>query len=535
MSRARLRFGLLPLLLGAVVVGSAGGSPRGDVREGGIFRISFERLDYVDPALSYSNPGWVLLDTMCARLMTHPDKPAPEGFRLVPEVAAGFPKVSRNGKTYTFTLRKGFRFSDGTQVRANAFARAIHRVLAPGVRSPGGQFMPDIAGAEEFQAGKAKSIYGVVARGSRLVIRLTRPVPDFPARTTMPFFCAVPPNLPSDPEGVPAFPAAGPYVVTEYRPGERVALRRNRFYGGNRPNHVDGFDVDLRATSTSQIFDRIERGEFDWGLAVAPEYFDPARNLAGKYGINRSQFFVKPGLLLNVLTFNVSRPLFANNPRLRRAVNFALDRRVIARVSSTSPLDRTLTDQYLPSSFPGFRDASIYPLERADVARARALARTRGGKAVFYVPDFPPPLASAQAVKRQLAAIGVTVEIESVPPGSGFLSRLADNGWDLTISLWLPDYRDPHAYINLLLDGRYARGTNLGHFDSPRYNRLMWQAGGLQGAARYRRYGALDVQLARDAAPLAALAIFNEATLVSKRVGCIVLRPTLDLTAVCLK
>jgi peptide/nickel transport system substrate-binding protein len=243
-------------------------------------------------------------------------------------------------------------------------------------------------------------------------------------------------------------------------------------------------------------------------------------------------------VLLNILTFNVSRPLFANNPRLRQAVNFAIDRRVIARVSGPNPLDRLLTDQYLPPGFPGFRDASIYPLGRPDVARARALARgnTRGGKVVFYVPDFPPPLASAQAVKQQLAAIGLTVEIEPIPPGPGGISRLADNGWDLWISLWTPDYLDPYAYLNLLVDGRYARGgTNFGQFDSPRYNRLLGQAGRLQGSARYRRYGALDVQLARDAAPLAALAIFNEATLVSKRVGCVVLRPSLDLTAVCLK
>ncbi len=63
----------------------------------------------------------------------------------------------------------------------------------------------------------------------------------------------------------------------------------------------------------------------------------------------------------------------------------------------------------------------------------------------------------------------------------------------------------------------------------------MRQAGALQGRPRYERYGALDVELARDTAPLAALSFFNEPTLVSKRVGCIVLRPTLDLTAVCLK
>ena len=56
-----------------------------------------------------------------------------------------------------------------------------------------------------------------------------------------------------------------------------------------------------------------------------------------------------------------------------------------------------------------------------------------------------------------------------------------------------------------------------------------------QSRDRDRAYGALDVRLARDAAPLAALDVLSEVTLVSARVGCIVLRPVLDLTAVCLK
>jgi len=526
------------MMLAIVVVATAAATPTSEARQGGTFRIAFQGLDYIDPALSYSSQGWALLDTTCARLMAYPDKPPPAGFRLVPEVAVDFPKISRNGKTYTFTLRSGFRFSDGTPVRASAFARAINRTLAPGIRSAAQQYTQDIAGAADVQAGKTQTAAGVVAQGNGLVVRFTRPVPDFAAMTTMPFFCAVPPTLPADPEGVGAFPAAGPYFVSEYRPGERVVLRRNRFYGGKRPHLVDGFEADLRATSVTEVLDRVERGDADWGGAGAPEYFEPGRGLAAKYGVNRSQFFVKPGLILNALYFNTSRGLFGNNPRLRRAVNFALNRRALARLVSASSLDRRVTDQYLPPGLPGFRDADVYPLERANLSKARALARgtTQGGKAVFYVPDLPQPLAFAQLIKRQLAAIGLEVELEAIPPRS-LGGRLQAEGerWDLTLSLWVPDYLDPYAYINLLLDGRFVPGTNLARFDSPKYNRLMRQAGRLRGQDRYRAYGELDVRLAREAAPLAALSFFNEPTLVSKRVGCVVLRPVLDLTAACLK
>ena len=153
------------MLVGAGAVGSAPA-----VRDGGIFRITFHQpsgMDHVDPALASTLPGWAVLDTTCARLMTYPDKPPPAAFRSAPEVAAGVPKVSADLRTYTFTLRSGFRFNDGTPVRASAFAHAIYRTLAPGMNSPGAQHTRDIVGAEDVLAGRKTTVSGVTARGTR--------------------------------------------------------------------------------------------------------------------------------------------------------------------------------------------------------------------------------------------------------------------------------------------------------------------------------------------------------------------------------
>jgi len=139
----------------------------------------------------------------------------------------------------------------------------MNRTLAPEVKwSAATQYTRDIVGAAAVQAGKSATASGVVASGRRLVVRFTRPVPDFAARTTMPFFCAVPPTLPADPEGVGAIPGAGPYYVSEYVRGQRVVLERNRFYGGSRPHHVDRIVVDLQPDPGS-VLDRIESGQAD--------------------------------------------------------------------------------------------------------------------------------------------------------------------------------------------------------------------------------------------------------------------------------
>jgi peptide/nickel transport system substrate-binding protein len=527
---SRLRLGLLVAMLLVALLAQPGAAT---TQSGGIFRISIAQvsgLDHIDPALSYTPVGWMLIDTTCARLMAYPDKPPPAGYRVAPEVAASFPKVSRDRKTYTFTLRRGFRFNDGKPVRASAFAHAINRMRAPAVKSPGAVYVSDIR--------------GVVARGYKLVVRFTSPAPDFAVRTTLPFFCAVPPNLPPDPEGVRELPGAGPYYISGYRPDERVVIRRNRFYGGKRPHHVDGFDVDLRAASPQDMIQRIDRGDADWGHTVGPQFLLPELGLVRKYGTNRSRLFVKPGLTMRMFAFNLSRPLFRDNPGLRRAINFAFDRQALQNVGG-GPLSGVLTDQYLPRTVPGFRDAAVYPLARRNLKRARELAsgNLRSARAVLYTTNAPPPLAAAQLAKQQLAAIGLDVDIKAFPihiARAAYLEKLVTRGepWDIALVLWSPNVPDPFSYINSLLDGQFLGMTNVTGPTSGEYSREMRRVAQLtRGPQRLRAYGQLDARLARDVAPLAAINVLHEVTFVSNRVArrCMILRPALDLAAVCLK
>src|SRR5687767_243338 len=92
--RRHRRIVLSAAIVGIVLVASSVSSATStstNVRKGGIFRISLAvqaGLDNMDPALSFTAPGWALLDTVCARLMAYPDKRPPAGLRLQPEVAA---------------------------------------------------------------------------------------------------------------------------------------------------------------------------------------------------------------------------------------------------------------------------------------------------------------------------------------------------------------------------------------------------------------------------------------------------------------
>ena len=153
------------LLVGAAFASSAssagpakaGGS---EAKRGGTLRINLSTTDfeYLDPALSYEAPGWQVLYMTNLMLLNYPDKPAPEGSRLVPDAATGFPRVSRDGRTYTFTIKSGLRFSDGSAVTAAAFKRAFERAANPQQGSPAIAFMHDVVGADERNEGKAGAV-----------------------------------------------------------------------------------------------------------------------------------------------------------------------------------------------------------------------------------------------------------------------------------------------------------------------------------------------------------------------------------------
>jgi len=362
----------------------------------------------------------------------------------------------------------------------------------------------------------------------------------------MAYVCVLPASLAKaalDPEGVRApVPSAGPYFISEYVPGQRVVLERNRFYGGRRPHHVDRFVVTIDSDSEA-LLDQVEREESDYALVTNFVIAERAQDLRTKYGVNKGQFWVQPSPFLRMFVLNTSRPLFRNNVKLRQAVNFAVDRAALVREHGGNLLV-TATDQYLMPAHLGFRDERIYPLRGPNLGKARTLARgrTRSGKAVLYVADVPAEVARAQLLRQNLKAIGLELEIKQISGGgSVYFPKLATPGepFDIARVGWLNLQGDPGGSLNWMFDGRTIDNApdfgNFSYFNSPRYNRLLDRAAQLTGDERYRTYGELDVKIAREAAPAIPYAYDNALTLVSARTGCVVVNPYLDLAAVCLK
>jgi YVTN family beta-propeller protein len=499
---------------------------------GGTARLRVESIDSVDPALAGSFWSIQLLAATCAYPLNYRDKPAPAGTKLIPEVAESLPTRSANGRSYTFTIRKGIRFSSGEPVTAQTYKNAIERTLSPVMKSFAWSYLREIVGVRAYRSGRAAHISGVVAQGNRLTLHLSAPVPDLPSRLALTYFCAVPLNTPLDPKGVRIIASAGPYHVTSYTPGESVVLERNPYYTGSRPHHLDRMELAIGAPRRSADA-KIEAGTADFALdAVDP---GDATRLAARYGPGSpaaqnggQRFFVFRELTTRVIVLNTHRPLF-HDVRLRQAINYAIDRRKLNEIAG----DMLSSDQYLPLDMPGFKDVDIYPFS-PDVSAARRLAGAQRRTAILYTHGCSACPQFAQIVKQNLGAIGIDVVVKTP---SDMTVRMARPGepFDLAGPLsWGAGYPDPSELLGL--PGTGVLGY-LPFFDDPSYKRKVTAASRLSGPRRYLAYGALDVDTVRNAAPVFSLGNRLSIGFFSARMGCQVYNPAfgIDLAALCIK
>lgn len=509
----------------AAVAGNALARSRAEpvIKEGGTLRVNVTGTDFasLDPAINYDTDGAQLLYATCAKLVNNPDRQAPAGSLLEPEVADAMPTVSRDGRTYVFRISPGFRFSNGAPVQATDFAYTIRRALDPRMHSPARSFLRDVV--------------AYAASGDQLTMKLRRPAPDLLARLAMPFFCVVPAGTPILGHGIDTIPSAGPYYVASRQRGISVTLKANPYYAGQRPHHLDEIDFSVFQNGDRSIHE-IRTGAADYDIHGVPSSL--RRVLALNYGVNGSRFFAHPMAETDSIVLNTSRPLF-RVASVRKAVAYALDRDAL--VHALGFLPGKVTSQILPPAIPGYHKVKIYPF-KADVPTARRLMDHRTGTAVLYISDNPVDFSVATVIARDLARIGIEVSTLRFPTAE-YDTRIhrRNEPFDLALSGWAADYLDPYDFINVQFSGRNIAASgnqNLSHFDDRTFNRRMDAAAALSGSRRYAAYAKLDADLMRDAVPIVPYANEYRLEFVSARVGCVVLAAatnSLDYSSACLK
>jgi ABC-type transport system substrate-binding protein len=501
------------MLVAAVSVGVAGSAVKkagsAEASKGGTLRLNMAEadFDFVDPQLAYRTDDWSMIYATSMPLVGFEEKTGAAGAQLTPQAATSFPTVSKDGRTYTFHIRPGIKFSDGSTVTAASYQRAWERILSPKMGSPLGvnlSLQDDIVGAKAFLDGKAQHIAGISAKGNTLSFHLTSPNATFVSILSMQWFTAVPANLPYSSTGLNTYPAAGPYYIASRNPGRSTVLKRNPYYKGNRPANPDQI-VFTPNVNRDQSLLQVKAGQADMDIEGLPA--TATAQLGQQYGVNKGRFYVGSTSCVNYMGMNTARAPF-NNVALRKAVNYAIDRPAQVRLLGAYAGKRT--SQLLVPGIPGYKPYNAYPLAGADVAKAKAI----GGAAIAAAPtlNIIHTTSTASTNRAQVAEFNlkqIGFKVNDLPtPATNYYQVIQTKGTTynfVTNGGWCADYFDPFDYLNVLFDGRKiqaANNNNYTYFNNASFNKGLDHAASLSGSARAAAYAQLDKDLITKYAPI---------------------------------
>ncbi len=495
----------------------------------GHFAIGAGSIDHLDPALWYFALTWRLGFALCTPLVTFPDA-ADEAGKQVVGGLADLPEVSADGKTYTFTLKDGVKFADGKPITGDDVKATFERIFTPDLASPAAGFFTDIVGAEDFAAGKAKDISGITADGNKVTFQLKGPLASFLKRMTMPFTCPIPRGTAATPMENGELLVTGPYKVDSYQPNQKLVLVRNPNYPedvmGRHPQ-LDKMTIDI-GVDPAQAGLMLRAGQLDLfleNLAAA----DAAQ--AVNDATLKDRVFKSARAEVLYLFMNNDVPPF-DNVKVRQAVNYAINRNALLRVWG-GPSQGAVTDQVLPPTMSGWKDADIYPMS-GDPAKAKELLAEAGvtlpiQTKVVTISDQAGYKEVAQAIQAQLKDVGINIEVDAVINSVQYAqisTRAAKVPMGLT--MWSQDYPDPDDFIDVLLDGTRMTDTNnqdFAAFNNPEISKEIASLAGVSGAERDARYMALDEKIIRDFAPWAPILNPVRVELIGPRVTNFIVHP----------
>ncbi|MEX0170871.1 ABC transporter substrate-binding protein [Streptomyces sp. LMG1-1-1.1] len=465
-------------------------------RRGGTLRLaSSADVDSLDPARTYYVWVWLLQRMLNRTLMAYPTDPGPAGLVPVPDLAEGPGQVGDGGRTWTYRLRPGLRYDDGTPITAGDVRHAVQRIFAQDVL-PGGPtyLIPLLDDPDRPYPGPYRTdrpLASVQLPDDRtIVFRLSRPFSDFDHLMAQPCTAPVPPAADTGADYGTDPRSSGPYRVAEHRPGKHLWLERNPYWDRDTdplrpalPDRVElaiGLDVD-------ELDARLIAGEFDINLE-GRGLQHAAQGRVTADDVLRSHIDNPRTSFLHFVAVQPHIPPFGD-VHARRAVHYAADKILLQEARGGPVTGGDLTTALFPPRLPAHQDLDPYPTGpdlRGDLAAARAELAAAG------LPDgFEAVIGTqrgkfrlvADALAESVARVGIRLTVKELDVatyfslGAGHPGTVRRHGLGLIVTDWGADFPTEYGFLAPLVDGRQIRRNggnwNLPELDDPVINGLI--------------------------------------------------------------
>src|SRR5690242_19609197 len=519
--------------------GSSSPSTTAAAHKGGTFTIlANSSFGVADPAQNYTLQEWQLLINSHDGLVQFKRVGGTAGTQIVPDLATSIPTPTDGGKTYTFQLHKGIKFSNGQVMKPSDFVTTFERQFTvPGPTS----FYSGIVGASACKPSHCDLSKGVVADDSAytLTIHLTAPDPEFLDKLALPFAYVVPASTSKKLTGNNVPPGTGPYMWQSYNPNSQAVLVRNPYIkqwsAAAQPTGYPDKIIEKYGQTISDEVTAVENNQADevFDGDVIPS--DRLNELNGaKYS---SRVHVNPLTADWYFALNTRTPPF-NNLKARQAINYAADRNAYVKIGG-GPSLAVPTCQILPPNFPGYKPYCPYTAGSdhtkwtgPDIAKAKQLVQesgTAGMKVVVNSATDETSKALALQMVSDLNKIGYKASTQLLNASIQYPYVQNSNNhkkWNVAWSAWYQDYPVPSDFLNVLLGcGSIHPGSdaspNIAAFCDQAIQAKMTQASNMQLT---NLQGANDLwaevdHAVTDQAPWVDLYNPKQIDFLSKRVG----------------
>ncbi len=464
---------MFALAAGAALGLAACGSS--SAKEGGTLTGSYASFpDYLDPQLSYTQEGWTAMFDTYLPLLTYKRANGVEGSKVVPGLAESLPKISNDGKTYTLTLRKGLKYSDGTPVKASDFASTMERLFK--INSPGSFYYESIVGAENFAKTKKGGIPGIKTddKTGKIEIELTAPHGSFTNELAMLFVALLPADTPAKNLTADPPPATGPYAISKVERGRGWSYERNpQWAKDNGPQvsevpagNFDRIEISVVRNDATQVND-IERNKTMWMQPPVPS--DQREAIVNKY--EGTQFRVEHALNIYMFWMNTEQAPF-DDPKVRQAVNYAVDTDALERIYAGS---LAAAHQILPEGMPGYEALDLYPHSMTKAKELLGEANPSDREITVWTDNESPNDEAGAYYQDVLDKLGFDAKLKTINADNYYTiignetTPDLDTGW----LAYFADYPNPNAFFQPLLSGESIAptgNTNFSRIDVPELN-----------------------------------------------------------------
>jgi peptide/nickel transport system substrate-binding protein len=449
-------------------------------KKGGIIKFADEgQQDSVDPGDTYYGYSWNFIRLYGRALTMFTPAPGKASAQLVGDLATGLGVPSDNAKTWTYTLRKGVKFEDGTEVTSADVKYAVERSTDKNVFPDGPTYFDDLlawpAGYKGAYKTPTMNTDSAISTPDKftVVFHFKAPFSDMDYLATTPQDIPVPKAKDTGAKYKNHVVSTGPYKFTSYQDGKEFSLRRNPAWDPatdpNRTALPNGYDVSLNVDA-EDIASRVASGDLD--IAYASVGVTPAMQARALRDPTLKARLDNPDAARLQYTSIVPWVKPLDNIHCRMAIEYGMDRIAYQTAYGGALAGGTPAHTMMLPSTPGYQAFNLYPTpgDKGDLTKAKSELAACGQPNGFstnisFRTERPYEKATAEAFQEQLAKIGIKVTPKGYPKVDYFSTYAGNPPYvkshdlGLIVNSWGADWNDGYGLLSQIVDGRVIRNT----------------------------------------------------------------------------